>query len=148
MALGIICGFLAALFNSIGYLFSARFLLHHKSPFLLLILAQCGMLLVSFPFLFWLFPFGSVDRPWWITGLTVAWVAVFMIGQGTFFTALRYFEALPPCEHSAWELSTVNCPLSTAKSWKSWLPLLEVSAKRITHLPGYWRKGVTLSSPM
>ena len=93
MAIGIICGFLAALFNSIGYLFSARFLLHHKSPFLLLILAQCGMLLVSFPFLFWLFPFGSVDHPWRIVGLTVAWVAVFMIGQGTFFTALRYFEA-------------------------------------------------------
>ena len=39
-------------------------------------------------------------------------------------------------------------PSLSSVSWKSWLPLLLVKARRMTHLPSYSRNGLTESSPM
>ncbi len=93
MTLGILLGFTTAILNSIGYLVSARYLLHHKSPLQLLIQAQVFMMLMAFPFLLWLFPFRQIEKPLEYAGLLAFWVTVFLLGQGCFFAAQRFFEA-------------------------------------------------------
>ena len=93
MTLGIAFGFITAILNSIGYLVSARYLLHYKSPLRLLIQAQVFMMVIALPFLVWLFPFGQIDKPLEYAGVQAFWVTVFLLGQGCFFAAQRYFEA-------------------------------------------------------
>ena len=93
MIFGVICGFAAALCNSAGYLFSAGFLNRYRDPIRLLVMAQLVMMLVCLPFLFWLFPFAAMKSPgvFWLR--TFLNSALFMLGQGAFFAALRHFEA-------------------------------------------------------
>ena len=77
MTLGIAFGFITAILNSIGYLVSARYLLHYKSPLRLLIQAQVFMMVIALPFLVWLFPFGQIDKPLEYAGVQAFWVTVF-----------------------------------------------------------------------
>lgn len=93
MFTGILFGFLAAILNSVGYLFSARYLLSYKSPVRLLVQAQVFMMLIALPFMIWLFPFKSITDFKWLSLLTLLWVSVFIIGQGCFFAAQKYFES-------------------------------------------------------
>lgn len=93
MVWAILCGFGAAMINSIGYLFNARFLLFFKSPVRLLIIASFLMMLIALPLMLIFFPF-SVLPCWWKYVLQgVCTSALFLAGQGCFFAALRYFEA-------------------------------------------------------
>lgn len=93
MFFGIITGFATALINSAGYLFSSRFLLYYKSPVRLLIMASMLMMLISLPFMIWLCPFALIpDLPVYL-GETVLSGLLFLLGQGAFFGALRFFEA-------------------------------------------------------
>lgn len=93
MGLGIFLGVTAALFNSLGYLFSATFLRNTNSPLKLLFFTQSWMLLMSLPFTLWLFPFGGFTNSGEYFLTLAAWVVVFAIGQGSFFASLRNFEA-------------------------------------------------------
>ena len=93
MFLGIAAGFSTALINTAGYLFSARFLLHYKSPVRLLVMASFVMMLISLPFMIWLCPFGAISGLWLYLGEVVLAGMLFLIGQGAFFGALRFFEA-------------------------------------------------------
>lgn len=91
--MGIICGFLAALCNSFGYLLNARFLKKYNEPGRLLTYALICMLILSVPFAPFLFPFASLINPGQFALKIIVWVAVFMLGQGAFFLSLRFFEA-------------------------------------------------------
>ncbi len=93
MGTGIVCGFLAAIFNSFGYLLNTRFLQHYKEEGRLLTYALVSMMLLSLPFMLFVVPFGSIVDPGIFALKVLAWVGVFMLGQGSFFIALRYFEA-------------------------------------------------------
>ena len=44
--------------------------------------------------------------------------------------------------------SNRRLPPSSRSNWKSWEPALLVRASRITHFPGYFKKGTTPSLPM
>lgn len=93
MLFSILCGFGAAIINSAGYLFNARFLLLFKSPARLLMVASFLMMLVTLPLMLIFFPF-SVLPCWWKFVLQgVCTSALFLAGQGCFFAAMRYFEA-------------------------------------------------------
>ena len=93
MITGILCGLTAAILNSVGYLFSAMYLKRCNAPFKLLFFAQTWMLFLSLPFIWPLFPEqGIADPKRFITAL-IYWVIVFCTGQGSFFLALRNFEA-------------------------------------------------------
>ncbi len=93
MFIGIISGFAAALINCAGYLFSAGFLLHYKSPARLLVISATIMMAVSLFFVWWLFPFGMIPDIWRYMGQVVLTSVLFLLGQGSFFAAMRYFEA-------------------------------------------------------
>ena len=93
MGIGILCGFIAAFFNSVGYLLNARFLQRYKEEGRLLTYALVSMMIITVPFLPFVFPFAALEEPWWFLLKVVMWVAVFILGQGSFFMALRYFEA-------------------------------------------------------
>ena len=93
MMTGICCGLTAAFLNSVGYLFSAFFLRRCNSPVRLLIYAQIWMMLLSLPVIFFLYPAGGVVRPARLFWTLAAWIVVFFVGQGSFFTALKFFEA-------------------------------------------------------
>lgn len=94
MLFGILSGFAAASFNSVGYLFSSRFLLSYKDPVRLLFVAQVAMLIISLPFMVIFFPFTALkDEMLKIIIYTIAFCALFFMGQGAFFAALRHFEA-------------------------------------------------------
>ena len=92
MVFGIIYGFSAAILNSAGYLFSAGFLNSYKSPLRLLVMATLLMQLISLPLLWW-FPFGAIDDPLHFFGQMLLSCICFLVGQGAFFSALRFFEA-------------------------------------------------------
>ena len=90
---GIFCGLTAAMLNSVGYLFSANCLKHCKTPVIMLVFAQIWMLILSVPFLLFLFPEqGIPEKTIFFTNL-IGWTIVFFVGQGCFFAALKYFEA-------------------------------------------------------
>lgn len=93
MFTGIISGLLAAVCNSAGYLFNARYLLYYKSPWRLLVTSSVLMMLLSLPLLAIFFPFGIMWNNWRFWGQALLTGAIFFIGQGAFFTALRYAEA-------------------------------------------------------
>lgn len=93
MLTGILCGFGAALCNSFGYLSSARFLKCCNEPVRLLVYAQVWMMILTAPFVYFLLPEqGIADLKKFLTAL-IYFVIVFFVGQGAFFTALRFFEA-------------------------------------------------------
>ena len=93
MITGIFCGLTAAFLNSVGYLFSAFFLRKCNSPVRLLIYAQIWMMLLSLPVISLLYPAGGVVRPARLFWTLAVWIIVFFVGQGAFFTALKFFEA-------------------------------------------------------
>ena len=93
MIIGIICGFITAILNSVGYLCSANFLKRYNSPIRLLIFAQLVMMLPSIPVFLFLFPFSHLADPGFFILSLLAWIVVFVLGQGSFFMALKYCEA-------------------------------------------------------
>lgn len=93
MVWAMLCGFGAAMVNSAGYLFNARFLLLFKSPVRLLAVATFLMMLIALPLMLIFFPFGVLPC-WWKYILQAVLASVlFLAGQGCFFAAMRYFEA-------------------------------------------------------
>jgi len=94
MFFGILSGFSAAVFNSIGYLFGSWFLTRYKDPVRMLFVSQVGMLIISLPFMLIFFPFAELREDMAkILLYTVSFNILFLLGQGAFFIALRYFEA-------------------------------------------------------
>ena len=93
MLLGVFCGLSAAILNSIGYIFSARFLLRYDSALRLVVAASLVMMFLCLPFLPFLFPWAQLqDRGEFLTMLVI-WVTAFWCGQGCFFMCLKYFNA-------------------------------------------------------
>ena len=64
MLFGILGGLTAALINSADYLFSARFLIYHKSPVRLLVISSILMMIISLPAMFLLVPFSTIPCLW------------------------------------------------------------------------------------
>ncbi|MBQ9787597.1 MAG: hypothetical protein IJW33_05460 [Lentisphaeria bacterium] len=93
MIFGMICGFAAAIINSAGYLFNARFLQRYPSPLRLLAVATFLIMLIALPLMLVFFPFGVLPCWWKYVLQTVLASALFLAGQGCFFGAMRYFEA-------------------------------------------------------
>ena len=93
MIFGIFCGFSAAILNSAGYIFGARFLLHYKSAFSLTVLTSLIMLVLALPLCMCLFPYGKLASPSELLVLTAIWIFAYWLGQGSFFMTLRYFNA-------------------------------------------------------
>lgn len=93
MFLGILGGLTAAVFNSVDYLVSARFLIYYKSPLKLLIISSFIMLIISFPAALLLVPFDKVPCLWKFLAEAFLASIFFLIGQGSFLAAQRYFEA-------------------------------------------------------
>lgn len=92
MFTGFLSGIAAAFLNAAGYLFSAHFLKKYGSAWDLQVSAQINMLLLSLPLVWFFYPGPVVNLPEYIFYMT-AWVAVFFIGQLSFFMALKYIEA-------------------------------------------------------
>ena len=93
MAIGIIFGFITAILNSVGYLCSANFLKRYNSPVRLLLFAQLVMMLPSIPVFLIFFPFTHLADPGFFVLSILAWIVVFVLGQGSFFMALKHCEA-------------------------------------------------------
>ena len=93
MLIGALWGLLAALFNSVGYLFGANYLHHYRSPLRLLVVAHFVMILLGIPCLLLCFPFASLAAPGRYLTFLGLWVVAFAIGQSSFFISLRFFEA-------------------------------------------------------
>lgn len=93
MFFGILGGLVAALINSADYLFSARFLIYYKSPVRLLVFSSVLMMLISLPSAFFLVPFSTIPCLWKFLAETALASTFFLIGQGSFFAAMRFFEA-------------------------------------------------------
>ena len=93
MVIGIICGFITAILNSVGYLCSANFLKRYNSPVRLLLFAHLVMMLPSIPVFLFLFPFNQLAEPAFFITSLLAWIVVFILGQGSFFIALKHCEA-------------------------------------------------------
>ncbi len=93
MAIGIIFGFITAILNSVGYLCSANFLKRYNSSVRLLLFAQLVMMLPSIPVFLIFFPFTHLADPGFFVLSILAWIVVFVLGQGSFFMALKHCEA-------------------------------------------------------
>lgn len=93
MLFGILGGLTAALINSADYLFSARFLIYHKSPVRLLVISSILMMIISLPAMFLLVPFSTIPCLWKFIAETALASTFFLIGQGACFAAMRFFEA-------------------------------------------------------
>ena len=93
MLIGVLWGSLAALLNSVGYLFGANYLRHYRSPLRLLVVAHFVMLLLGIPCLLFFFPFASFTGTIRYLAFLGLWVVAFAIGQSSFFMSLRFFEA-------------------------------------------------------
>ena len=93
MIFGIFCGLAAAVLNSIGYIFSARFLLSYKSALRLTVVSSLVMLLLSLPLTFFLFPYGKLQQPAEFGMTVLIWIFAYWLGQGSFFMTLKYFSA-------------------------------------------------------
>lgn len=93
MAIGILCGFITAILNSVGYLCSANFLKRYNSPIRLLLFAQLVMMAASIPVFICTFPFRGLVQPQNFIFSLICWIIVFVLGQGSFFMALKYCEA-------------------------------------------------------
>ena len=93
MSFGVLCGLSAAILNSIGYIFGARFLLHYKSAFRLTVASALVMSVLSLPLMLALFPYGKLSRTGEFLLMIPAWILVYWLGQGSFFMTLKYFNA-------------------------------------------------------
>ena len=93
MSFGVLCGLSAAILNSIGYIFGARFLLHYKSAFRLTVASALVMSALSLPLMLALFPYGKLSRTGEFLLMIPAWILVYWLGQGSFFMTLKYFNA-------------------------------------------------------
>ena len=93
MIFGIFCGLSAAILNSVGYIFSARFLLNYKSALRLTVDSSLVMLLLSLPLTIFLFPYGKLQRPGEFGLMILIWIFAYWLGQGSFFMSLKYFSA-------------------------------------------------------
>ena len=93
MIFGVFCGLSAAILNSVGYVFGTRFLLHYKSAFRLTMVSTLVMMVLSLPLMFILFPYGKLPRPGEFLLLIPVWIFAYWLGQGSFFIALKYFNA-------------------------------------------------------
>ena len=76
MIIGIICGFITAILNSVGYLCSANFLKHYRSPIRLLLFAQIVMMIPSIPAFICIFPFRNLEDPRFFIFSIFAWIIV------------------------------------------------------------------------
>lgn len=90
---GIISGFSTALLNTAGYIFCSRFLLYYKNPFRLLAMASLVMMFLSLPLVLLLCPFKMIPDFWSYLGKVVLAGTMYLIAQGSFFAAMRHFEA-------------------------------------------------------
>ena len=93
MIFGVFCGLSAAILNSVGYVFGARFLLHYKSAFRLTVISSLVMMALSLPLMLFLFPYGKLPRPGEFLLLIPVWIFAYWLGQGSFFMTLKYFNA-------------------------------------------------------
>ena len=93
MWFGVICGFCAALCNTVGYFFSARFLRESPSPLRLLISAQVLMMVFAAPFIAFLYPEGGIGNSGRFAWILAAWIGFFWLGQFGFFTTQKHLEA-------------------------------------------------------
>ncbi len=93
MIFGIFCGLSAAILNSIGYIFSARFLLNYKSALRLTVASSLVMLLLALPLTIFLFPYGKLQRPGEFGMVILIWIFAYWLGQGSFFMSMKYFSA-------------------------------------------------------
>ena len=93
MWFGVICGFCAALCNTVGYFFSARFLNESSSPLRLLISAQVLMMVLAAPFIAFLYPEGGIGNSGRFAWILAAWLGFFWLGQFGFFTTQKHIEA-------------------------------------------------------
>lgn len=93
MIFGIFCGLSAAILNSIGYIFSARFLLNYKSALRLTVASSLVMLLLALPMTIFLFPYGKLQRPGEFGMVILIWIFAYWLGQGSFFMSMKYFSA-------------------------------------------------------
>ena len=94
MIFGMFCGLSAAILNSFGYIFGARFLLHYKSALRLTLVSNLVMTVLSLPLLAFLFPYGKLPRPGEFLLLIPVWIFAYWLGQGSFFMALKYFSRI------------------------------------------------------
>ena len=93
MGFGIFCGLSAAVLNSTGYIFGARFLLHYRSAFRLTAVGTSIMMVPCLPLMFFLFPYEKLLHNREFLLLIPVWILVYWLGQGSFFIALTYFKS-------------------------------------------------------
>jgi len=93
MIFGVFCGLSAAILNSVGYIFGARFLLHYKSVLRLTVVSTLVIMVLSLPLMFILFPYGQLLRPGEFLLMILVWILAYWLGQGSFFMTLKYFNA-------------------------------------------------------
>ena len=93
MIFGVFCGLSAAILNSVGYIFGARFLLHYKSALRLTVVSSLVMMALSLPLMLFLFPYGKLPRPGEFLLLIPVWIFAYWMGQGSFFMTLKYFNS-------------------------------------------------------
>ena len=93
MIFGIFCGLFAAILNSVGYIFGARFLLHYKSVLRLTMVSSLIMMVLSLPLMLILFPHGKLQRPGEFLLMIFVWILAYWLGQGCFFMTLKYINA-------------------------------------------------------
>ena len=145
MLIGIGWGLLAALFNSVGYLFGANYLRHYRSPLRLLVIAHFVMILLGIPCLLAFFPFASLAEPGRYLGILGFWIVAFAIGQSSFFMSLRFFEASRVSSLLGLKIIVLTVIFSfTTRSAPGWGKLLAVlmatgAAMIVNRHDGPWR---------
>ena len=93
MIFGVFCGLFAAILNSVGYIFGARFLLHYKSVLRLTMVSSLIMMVLSLPLMLILVPHGKLQRPGEFLLMIFVWILAYWLGQGCFFMTLKYINA-------------------------------------------------------
>ena len=141
MLLGIIYGFSAAILNSAGYLCSAGFLLRYKSPVRLLVVVSLLMMLICLPLLICFFPFGMILDWGSYLGLGIASCVCFLVGQGAFFAALRYFEASRLSSLLGLKIIVLSAIFMLAGGVLNWMKLLAVLVAAAAAMLFNWSGG-------
>lgn len=94
IVLGVICGLLTALFQSLSYLCSAGFMARYGSSFRLLIFSQLAMGALSLAALPFFLPLSHLaGREWSVVIVLAVWFVVLCIGQSGFFSTQKFIEA-------------------------------------------------------
>ena len=127
MLIGALWGLLAALLNSIGFLFGANYLRHYRSPFRLLVVAHFVMILLGIPCLLIFFPFAALAEPGCYLAALGLWIVAFAVGQSSFFMSLRFFEASRVSSLLGLKIIVLTVIFSlTTRSFPGWSKLLAV----------------------